>query len=141
MGAPNVRLAQTVGVEIAARLMIAGTPGEADVVCSLLRADGIECGDRPASDMYAERGSGWGGPREVLVRRADLDPALPGALAPGETRAVGRTRFILMSDVTPPQAGWYADPANRYELRYWDGSAWTEHVSRAGQQYTDPPVA
>lgn len=38
-------------------------------------------------------------------------------------------------------AGWYSDPSGRYELRYWDGSAWTEHVSRAGQQYTDPPVA
>ena len=38
-------------------------------------------------------------------------------------------------------AGWYHDPAGRFELRYWDGSAWTEHVSRAGQQYTDPPVA
>jgi hypothetical protein len=38
-------------------------------------------------------------------------------------------------------AGWYTDPAGRYELRYWDGSAWTEHVSRAGQQFMDPPVA
>jgi len=38
-------------------------------------------------------------------------------------------------------AGWYADPSGRFELRYWDGNAWTEHVSRAGQQYTDPPVA
>lgn len=38
-------------------------------------------------------------------------------------------------------AGWYADPAGRFELRYWDGGAWTEHVSRQGQQYTDPPVA
>lgn len=38
-------------------------------------------------------------------------------------------------------AGWYADPAGRFELRYWDGGTWTEHVSRAGQQYTDPPVA
>ena len=38
-------------------------------------------------------------------------------------------------------AGWYADPAGRYELRYWDGNAWTEHVSRSGQQFTDPPVA
>lgn len=38
-------------------------------------------------------------------------------------------------------AGWYADPAGRYELRYWNGDQWTEHVSRAGQQYTDPPVA
>ena len=38
-------------------------------------------------------------------------------------------------------ANWYADPSGRFELRYWDGNAWTEHVSRAGQQYTDPPVA
>jgi hypothetical protein len=38
-------------------------------------------------------------------------------------------------------AGWYADPAGRFELRYWDGTTWTEHVSRAGQQFTDPPVA
>jgi len=38
-------------------------------------------------------------------------------------------------------AGWYADPSSRYELRYWDGGQWTEHVSRAGQQFTDPPVA
>ena len=38
-------------------------------------------------------------------------------------------------------AGWYADPSGRYELRYGDGGTWTEHVSRAGQQYTDPPVA
>lgn len=38
-------------------------------------------------------------------------------------------------------AGWYADPAGRFELRYWDGGTWTEHVSRAGQQFTDPPVA
>jgi hypothetical protein len=38
-------------------------------------------------------------------------------------------------------AGWYADPAGRYELRYWDGTTWTEHVSRAGQQFTDAPVA
>lgn len=38
-------------------------------------------------------------------------------------------------------AGWYADPANRFELRYWDGDKWTEYVSRGGQQFTDPPVA
>jgi hypothetical protein len=42
--------------------------------------------------------------------------------------------------VTTP-AGWYPDPSGRFELRYWDGVAWTEHVSRGGQQSTDPPVA
>lgn len=38
-------------------------------------------------------------------------------------------------------AGWYADPSNRFELRYWNGTEWTEHVARSGQQFTDPPVA
>ena len=28
-------------------------------------------------------------------------------------------------------AGWYADPAGPGTLRYWDGSAWTEHQSAA----------
>jgi hypothetical protein len=37
-------------------------------------------------------------------------------------------------------AGWYADPAGRFELRYWDGIQWSEHVSRGGQGYIDPPV-
>jgi hypothetical protein len=38
-------------------------------------------------------------------------------------------------------AGWYPDPSGRFELRYWDGAAWSEHVARQGQMYTDPPVA
>jgi len=41
--------------------------------------------------------------------------------------------------VTTP-AGWYPDPSGRFELRYWDGTQWTEHVARQGQQFTDPPV-
>jgi hypothetical protein len=38
-------------------------------------------------------------------------------------------------------AGWYPDPSGRFELRYWDGNAWSEHTARQGQMYTDPPVA
>ena len=34
--------------------------------------------------------------------------------------------------------GWYADPYRRHQVRYWDGSAWTEHVGNDGQQSTDP---
>ena len=37
-------------------------------------------------------------------------------------------------------ANWYPDPEARHELRYWDGSRWTEHVSDAGMQSTDPLV-
>ena len=34
--------------------------------------------------------------------------------------------------------GWYTDPYRRHQVRYWDGSAWTEHVGDDGQQGTDP---
>ncbi|CAN5611786.1 phospholipid scramblase-related protein [soil metagenome] len=35
-------------------------------------------------------------------------------------------------------ADWYPDPAGRHELRYFDGSQWTEHVSSHGRQSVDP---
>lgn len=35
-------------------------------------------------------------------------------------------------------AKWYDDPTGRHELRYWNGSDWTEHVSDAGNQSVDP---
>lgn len=43
---------------------------------------------------------------------------------------------------TPQQtpANWYPDPLGRHELRYWDGSQWTEHVSSHGRQSIDPPT-
>jgi hypothetical protein len=28
--------------------------------------------------------------------------------------------------------GWFDDPTGRFELRYWDGEAWTDHVSSGG---------
>lgn len=28
-----------------------------------------------------------------------------------------------------PPAAWYPDPADQSRLRYWDGSAWTDHVA------------
>lgn len=35
-------------------------------------------------------------------------------------------------------ADWYPDPYGRHELRYWDGAAWTDHVSSNGRQSSDP---
>ncbi len=35
-------------------------------------------------------------------------------------------------------AAWYADPFGRHEVRYWDGAAWTDFVSDAGQPSVDP---
>ncbi|MCX6402104.1 MAG: AIM24 family protein [Propionibacteriales bacterium] len=35
-------------------------------------------------------------------------------------------------------AAWHPDPTGRHELRYWDGSQWTDHVSDQGVQSTSP---
>ncbi len=45
-----------------------------------------------------------------------------------------------MTESQNPAADWYPDPFGRHELRYWDGTAWTEHVSSHGRQSTDPPT-
>jgi hypothetical protein len=62
----------------------------------------------------------------------------PAATA-ASSNPVAATSSSVGDAVAP--AAWYPDPSGRYELRYWNGSAWTEHVSRNGQQFTDPPVA
>lgn len=38
--------------------------------------------------------------------------------------------------MTTTPAGWYADPDNALQLRYWDGTRWTEHRAPA-----QPPTA
>src|SRR5437867_2148920 len=38
----------------------------------------------------------------------------------------------------PPKADWYTDPTGRHQLRYWDGSQWTPHVSDDGVTAADP---
>jgi hypothetical protein len=68
-----------------------------------------------------------------LRRQSEGSAAPAGAVA---TVAVATTP----SGAAAP-AAWYADPSKRYELRYWDGKEWTEHVARGGQQFTDAPVA
>jgi len=66
------------------------------------------------------------------------------ATAPTPSTEVGHAAAASAAS-SPSQpavpAAWYKDPSGRYEMRYWNGSAWTEHVARGGQQFTDPPVA
>ncbi|MFZ9016308.1 MAG: DUF2510 domain-containing protein [Ilumatobacteraceae bacterium] len=77
---------------------------------------------------------------------SNSDPVAPTAeqVAPA-TRIVSAesvaTHAATAASAGGAPAGWYADPSGRFDLRYWDGGQWTEHVSRAGQQFTDPPVA
>jgi hypothetical protein len=36
-----------------------------------------------------------------------------------------------------PAAGWFVDPEDATQFRYWDGTAWTEHRSPRGPTTTD----
>ena len=38
----------------------------------------------------------------------------------------------------PPPPAWHPDPTGRHQYRYWDGTAWTHHVSDNGVATTDP---
>jgi Protein of unknown function (DUF2510) len=78
--------------------------------------------------------AGWGTAPETTEPEPEPEPVV----APVAEEPAAAEPAAVESAVP---AGWYADPSGRYELRYWDGNAWTEHVSRAGQQFTDPPVA
>lgn len=43
-------------------------------------------------------------------------------------------------DTAPSAAGWYPDPGRVGATRFWDGSAWTEHIKGAPARFA-PPVA
>lgn len=91
----------------------------------------------PAAVSTPSEPAGWGTAPESTSSSTTASWGATGAPAQQATPTTPAT-----APTTPSvPAGWYTDPAGRYELRYWDGSAWTEHVSRSGQQYTDPPVA
>jgi hypothetical protein len=61
-------------MEIGVRLTVVGSQTEADIICSLLRANGIRCGER-AADVATYGGGGFGGRREILVSEDQLDRA------------------------------------------------------------------
>jgi hypothetical protein len=94
-----------------------------------------------------EEPAGWGAAPEpevvAPVATSTYQPAAevvePMPMADSERVSEPATQVVQQVSTTP--AGWYPDPSGRFELRYWNGTAWTEHVARGGQQYTDPPVA
>jgi hypothetical protein len=44
----------------------------------------------------------------------------------------------MIRPVSSTAPGWYPDPYQRHESRYWDGGRWTEHVSNGGATAVDP---
>ena len=44
-----------------------------------------------------------------------------------------------MSETGTNPPDWYPDPYGRHEMRYFDGTQWTEHVTSHGKQSVDAP--
>ena len=64
-------------------------------------------------------------------------PSSTTAASTPSTFAAAQTGATSGGQAAP--ANWYKDPSGRFELRYWNGSAWTEHVATGGKQSTDQP--
>jgi len=142
------------GTEIAAILSRAAT-GAATAATSSVATD-PQSGSTPAAaaTAAASEPAGWGTSPAAAASPAggysassapsgsyaatSADPS-SGYSAASQPASAATAAAAAPASSVP--AGWYADPAGRFDLRYWDGSTWTEHVSRAGQQFTDPPVA
>lgn len=92
--------------------------------------------DRLKWDLVGGPAAGWQR-FEAAVEEARLR-------RPGSAEAQAASAEPVVQTVEPtqpvvlPPAGWFPDPAGRFEHRYWDGSAWTHHVARGGQQGLDP---
>lgn len=73
---------------------------------------------------------------------ANITPTpVPASNQNGWASVTTSTPAVTQAVTTPTvPADWYKDPAGRYEFRYWDGNKWTEHVSRGGVRFTDPPT-
>jgi hypothetical protein len=97
-----------------------------------------------SDDPFAGVGHGRKGRKRRTAIAADLDarrhevPASDPWMAeepdgaPAAARYVGALPAFVTTEAAPP-AGWYPeDPGVPGALRYWDGSAWSEHRAVAG---------
>ena len=118
-------------VEEPAGWAVAPEPPPADTTTD--SADGHGRRD-PRRGRRARRSSRW--PSPCRWRRNPW-PSRPRPRPPSPLRS--RPARAARRPSPRRRAGTRIRPT-RYELRYWDGTQWTEHVARQGQQFTDPPV-
>jgi hypothetical protein len=72
------------------------------------------------------------------VQPAAPQPTAPFGAAPFPPAAPPAPSAPVPAAPSAPPAGWHPDPSRRHEQRYWNGSAWTEHVSSRGVSGIDP---
>ncbi len=92
--------------------------------------------DAPAPGGWQAPPPGYGGAPPPGGWEA---PPPPGTVFPGPGPADGAYGSAPPPAPPPPAPrSWLPDPSGRHELRYWDGTRFTEHVADAGKISTDP---
>jgi hypothetical protein len=116
-------------------------PTGADLTAFLTRDTASGAANVSIGSAASGEPSGWAAaPDPAPAARPVSTGAAYGSTTPTVSAQPAAVASATAAASSTP-AGWYHDPSGRYELRYWDGRQWTEHVARAGNQYTDPPVA
>ena len=78
------------------------------------------------------------GADSVAERAIDFDMFDPGIVV--DTGVPDATTVLDVEPAGAYAAEWYPDPTSRHELRYFDGTMWTEHVANEGVTGVDPLV-
>lgn len=135
--------------------VVSVVPAGGELAAIMRRDGGIEVASpsvtaeviSPVVEEPAAEPAGWAAAVEpvaatpvIVTPEPSPSPSPEPSPSPAPVAAPVEAAPAQVSTPTTP-AGWYPDPSGRFEMRYWDGSAWTEHVARGGQQFTDPPVA
>ena len=126
----------------------------------------VETGELPAMPMPAVKDAAEPVPAPGFVPDADAATKLASRAAKlrgrpvAERIASGELRAVELAEMPTPKSGasspeldssgrsvigfsarvpgFFEDPMGRHELRYWDGSRWTEYVKESGERFTDP---
>jgi Protein of unknown function (DUF2510) len=121
--------------------------GEGAEVASELREQLNDLGPGPgAPTTPASRPANEGSPATLSEGGDDEVPTVSpasevhavGPTATPDTGASSTSGTAHLDQPPPPPPMWAADPSGRHQLRYWDGSAWTEYVSDNGHEFREP---
>lgn len=82
--------------------------------------------------------AGWDITRIVNIFRAScVGTNMQSPINDPHTEPLASPQAASVGGMSQP-ANWYPDPTQRHELRYFDGTGWTDHVSNQGTTGTDP---
>jgi hypothetical protein len=74
----------------------------------------------------------------LMVLAAALGAAVVVALSRRQAEAAALLGPAPAPPVGSSPPAWHPDPTGRFDHRYWDGRAWTDHVARDGVAQSDP---